>query len=207
MTIPSICSRRVSGAPRRPRAGSRASWPRPCGCCGRRQAPLIVAGGGVLYSEADGGARAVREAHGDPGRGDPGGQGVAAARPPLQSRRDRRHRHGGGERACRRGRSWCWRSARGCRISPPDRGRCSKSATRGSSALNVQAFDAAKHRAQPLVADARVGLEALDAALLGDWRGASDVAATRDRRAKSAWRGGRARRPRRRTPSCRPTRR
>ncbi|KKB81062.1 3D-(3,5/4)-trihydroxycyclohexane-1,2-dione hydrolase [Devosia soli] len=40
--------------------------------------------------------------------------------------------------------------------------------------LNVQPFDAHKHNALPLVADARVGLEALDAALMGwqvdpDW--------------------------------------
>ena len=35
--------------------------------------------------------------------------------------------------------------------------------------LNVQAFDATKHGALPLVADAKVGLAALDAAL-GDWR-------------------------------------
>ena len=35
-------------------------------------------------------------------------------------------------------------------------------------ALNVQPFDAAKHRALQLVSDARLGLEALDAAL-GDW--------------------------------------
>ena len=35
--------------------------------------------------------------------------------------------------------------------------------------LNTQPFDAAKHRALPLVADARAGLVALDAAL-GGWR-------------------------------------
>jgi 3D-(3,5/4)-trihydroxycyclohexane-1,2-dione acylhydrolase (decyclizing) len=35
--------------------------------------------------------------------------------------------------------------------------------------LNVQPFDATKHRALPLVADARAGLAALDAAL-GDWK-------------------------------------
>ena len=35
--------------------------------------------------------------------------------------------------------------------------------------LNVQPFDAVKHRALPLVSDARLGLAALDAAL-GDWR-------------------------------------
>ena len=38
--------------------------------------------------------------------------------------------------------------------------------------LNVQPFDAGKHRALPLVADARVGLEALGKAL-GDWRAPS----------------------------------
>jgi hypothetical protein len=42
--------------------------------------------------------------------------------------------------------------------------------------LNVQPFDAGKHEALPLVSDARVGLEALDAALMGwqvdsDWTG------------------------------------
>src|SRR5207247_402801 len=36
-------------------------------------------------------------------------------------------------------------------------------------ALNVGVFDATKHLAQPLVADARAGLEALNGAL-GEWR-------------------------------------
>src|SRR6185503_7406625 len=35
--------------------------------------------------------------------------------------------------------------------------------------LNVQVFDATKHHMQPLVADARVGLDELDAAL-SSWR-------------------------------------
>jgi 3D-(3,5/4)-trihydroxycyclohexane-1,2-dione acylhydrolase (decyclizing) len=51
--------------------------------------------------------------------------------------------------------------------------------------LNTQVFDAGKHRALPLVADARVGLEMLDAAL-GDWRTAkawTDTAGA----AKSKW--------------------
>ena len=51
--------------------------------------------------------------------------------------------------------------------------------------LNTQAFDAGKHRALPLVADARVGLEMLDAGL-GDWRTAkawTDVAAS----ARAKW--------------------
>src|SRR5690606_14161197 len=39
--------------------------------------------------------------------------------------------------------------------------------------LNVQPFDAHKHNALPLVSDARAGLEALDAALMG-WQTDSD---------------------------------
>lgn len=51
--------------------------------------------------------------------------------------------------------------------------------------LNVQPFDAHKHNAMPLVADARVGLDALDAALSG-WR--VDAAWTRKGiEAKAAW--------------------
>ncbi|MDO8361245.1 MAG: thiamine pyrophosphate-dependent enzyme, partial [Devosia sp.] len=51
--------------------------------------------------------------------------------------------------------------------------------------LNTQTFDAAKHRALPLVADARVGLELLDTTL-GDWHSAgawTDTAAS----AKARW--------------------
>ena len=47
--------------------------------------------------------------------------------------------------------------------------------------LNVQPFDATKHRALPLVADARAGLAALDAAL-GDWKAPEAWRAIGDRR-------------------------
>ena len=51
--------------------------------------------------------------------------------------------------------------------------------------LNTQVFDAAKHAASPLVADARAGLEALEAAL-GEWR--ADPAWTRSvARARDEW--------------------
>jgi 3D-(3,5/4)-trihydroxycyclohexane-1,2-dione acylhydrolase (decyclizing) len=51
--------------------------------------------------------------------------------------------------------------------------------------LNVQAFDAGKHRAQPLVADAQVGLAALSSAL-GAWRAPSEWT-SRATREKTAW--------------------
>ncbi|WP_262272585.1 3D-(3,5/4)-trihydroxycyclohexane-1,2-dione acylhydrolase (decyclizing) [Microvirga yunnanensis] len=50
--------------------------------------------------------------------------------------------------------------------------------------LNVQAFDATKHNAAPLVADARVGLEELSRAL-GDWKAPEDQAVkARDEKAR-----------------------
>ncbi len=54
--------------------------------------------------------------------------------------------------------------------------------------LNVQAFDAGKHDAQPLVADAKAGLAALDAAL-GAWRAPAEWRA-RAAAAKQCWRDG-----------------
>jgi 3D-(3,5/4)-trihydroxycyclohexane-1,2-dione acylhydrolase (decyclizing) len=51
--------------------------------------------------------------------------------------------------------------------------------------LNVQAFDAAKHRALPLVADARAGIGALGAAL-GDWK-APEAWTAQAGKAKSEW--------------------
>ena len=53
--------------------------------------------------------------------------------------------------------------------------------------LNVQLFDAGKHRAQPLLCDARVGLEKLSAGL-GEWRAPqawTDLA----RQARATWHG------------------
>lgn len=51
--------------------------------------------------------------------------------------------------------------------------------------LNTQVFDAAKHRAQPLVADAKAGLAALSAAL-GEWRAESGWTG-RAEAARGAW--------------------
>jgi 3D-(3,5/4)-trihydroxycyclohexane-1,2-dione acylhydrolase (decyclizing) len=51
--------------------------------------------------------------------------------------------------------------------------------------LNAQVFDAAKHRALPLVADARAGIGALGAAL-GDWK-APDAWSAQAAKAKDEW--------------------
>jgi 3D-(3,5/4)-trihydroxycyclohexane-1,2-dione acylhydrolase (decyclizing) len=52
--------------------------------------------------------------------------------------------------------------------------------------LNVQVFDAAKHHALPLLADARAGIGALGAAL-GDWK-APDAWSSKATKAKEDWR-------------------
>ena len=74
------------------------------------------------------------------------GKSALPDRPSAQYGLGRRHRHVGVERAGRRPPTWCSPSARGCRISPPAHGRCSRIRTSRSSALNAQAFDAGKHR-------------------------------------------------------------
>ncbi|MGO4706300.1 3D-(3,5/4)-trihydroxycyclohexane-1,2-dione acylhydrolase (decyclizing) [Microvirga sp. 2MCAF38] len=60
-----------------------------------------------------------------------------------------------------------------------------KNPTRRIVGLNVQAFDATKHNAQPLVADAKVGLEELSKAL-SDWK-APDAWTAKAKDEKTRW--------------------
>jgi 3D-(3,5/4)-trihydroxycyclohexane-1,2-dione acylhydrolase (decyclizing) len=132
------------------------------------QKPVIIAGGGVLYSEAAADLRAFAEAHAIPvmetnaGKsslphdhplhmGAVGGTGTAAANR-LAAEADLVLAVGTRLQDFTTG-SWALFQADAMRLV----------------SLNVQPFDAGKHRALPLVADARVGLDALDAAL-GAWR-------------------------------------
>ena len=66
--------------------------PRPLRRLKAARRPLIVAGGGVHYSGRLRGARGVRRAPRHPGRRNAGRQGRARLGPPVQRRRDRRHR-------------------------------------------------------------------------------------------------------------------
>ena len=74
------------------------------------QRPLIVAGGGVIYSEATAALRAFADATGIPVAETQAGRGALLSEHPLSPRRGRRHRHRGGQPARPRGR-------------PRDRGR------------------------------------------------------------------------------------
>ena len=77
------------------------------------QAPLIVAGGGAIYSEATDALARFAAGHRHPGRRDDGRQGRAALRSSAGARRDRRHRRGRREPDRARGRSRHRASARG----------------------------------------------------------------------------------------------
>jgi 3D-(3,5/4)-trihydroxycyclohexane-1,2-dione acylhydrolase (decyclizing) len=153
--------------------------------------PVIIAGGGVLYSQASESLAAFAEAHGIPvmetqagksalphdhelNMGSVGVTGTSASNA-LAEEAD-------------------VVLAVGTRLQDFTTGSWAlfKNEDLKIIGLNVQVFDAMKHDALPMVADARVGLEALDAALLGwqvdsawtnkalrekeDWLGAADAA-------------------------------
>ena len=71
-----------------------------------RKRPLIVAGGGVLYSEATEALARFRRADRHSGRRDAGRQGLAALRSSAESRRDRRDRHSRREHRWRATPTW-----------------------------------------------------------------------------------------------------
>lgn len=128
--------------------------------------PVIIAGGGVLYSEASDSLAAFAEAHGVPvmetqagksslphghslNLGSVGVTGTAASNA-MAEEADLVLAVGTRLQDFTTG-SWALFKNEDVRVI----------------GLNVQPFDAHKHNALPLVADARVGLEALDAALMG----------------------------------------
>ena len=138
----------------------------------RAKKPVIIAGGGVLYSEATAALRSFAERHGVPvmetqagksslphdhvlNMGSVGVPGTAAANT-LAEEAD-------------------VVLAVGTRLQDFTTGSWAlfKNDTLKIIGLNVQPFDAHKHGALPLVADARAGLEALNAALTG-WQADPD---------------------------------
>ncbi len=86
-----LFARRVWHDP--PPAGRPAALDRAAAVIRAAERPVIVAGGGVIYSRATDALRAFAERDRHPGRGDPGRQGIAGVRPPASRRRHRRDRH------------------------------------------------------------------------------------------------------------------
>ena len=146
--------------------------------------PVIIAGGGALYSEATQTLRSFAEKHGIPvmetnsgksslphdhalNMGSVGVTGSSASNL-LAEQADVVLAIGSRLQDFTTG-SWALFKADGVSII----------------GLNTQAFDAGKHRAQPLVADAKAGLEALDVRL-GDWASPAAWVATA-KSAKTDW--------------------
>ena len=128
--------------------------------------PLIVAGGGVLYSQAWAGLAAFAEAHGIPVAESQAGKGSLAWNHPLNL--------GsigvtGSPAANRLAEDCDVVFAVGTRLQDFTTGSHALYAHAKLLSLNVQPFDAGKKRGRMLVADARDGLAQLGAAL-GDWK-------------------------------------
>jgi 3D-(3,5/4)-trihydroxycyclohexane-1,2-dione acylhydrolase (decyclizing) len=128
--------------------------------------PLIVAGGGVLYSEAESALLAFARAHGIPVAETQAGKSAFPVDDPLAL--------GAIGVTGTSAANACALEADvvlavGTRLQDFTTGSRALFAAAGRRliGLNAQAFDAGKHRAAPLVADARAGLEALSAALNG----------------------------------------
>ena len=134
--------------------------------------PVIIAGGGVLYSEASEALRTFAERYGVP---------VMETQAGKSSLRHDHHLNMGSV-----GVTGTWASNRlaeeadvvlavGSRLQDFTTGSWAlfKNENLKIIGLNVQPFDAHKHSALPLVADAKVGLDALSQALTG-WRAESD---------------------------------
>lgn len=126
------------------------------------KSPLIVAGGGVLYSQAWDALRAFAETHGVPVAESQAGKGSLAWNHPLNL--------GSigvtGSPAANRAAGQCdVVFAVGTRLQDFTTGSHALFGHADLLSLNVQPFDAGKKRGQQLVADARTGLEQLSAEL------------------------------------------
>jgi 3D-(3,5/4)-trihydroxycyclohexane-1,2-dione acylhydrolase (decyclizing) len=145
--------------------------------------PLLVAGGGALYSLAAGALRRFAEAHGVPVAETQAGKGALPWDHPLQA--------GavgvtGAPAANGLAREADLVLAVGTRLSDFTTGSHTLFGQARVVGLNVNALDASKWRGLPLQADARVGLEMLGSRLSG-WR-AEEGWTARARQAAAAWR-------------------
>ena len=168
------------------------------------QAPLIIAGGGVHYSDATDALDRFATAHGIPVAETQAGKSALPARPPAQSGRDRRDRHVAPPMMRHRRPMSSSRSGHGCRISPPDHGRLFRNPHRKLIGLNVQPFDAGE---APHAAAARRCPRRPDGAERSTWRSSAPDWPQSFADAIAAWRGEVRSRHRANQCRCHPTRR
>ncbi len=129
--------------------------------------PVIVAGGGVLYSEATDGLAAFAERHDIPVVETQAGKSSLPFTSPLNMGAVGVTGTGAANQLCEEADVVL---AVGTRLQDFTTGSWAlfKNPDKKIIGLNTQVFDATKHKALPLVADARVGLEELSANL-GGW--------------------------------------
>jgi 3D-(3,5/4)-trihydroxycyclohexane-1,2-dione acylhydrolase (decyclizing) len=150
----------------------------------RARKPLIVAGGGVHYSDATEALRVFAEAHNVPIAETQAGKSALPHDHPLNVGAI-------GVTGTSAANALAAEAdavlAVGTRLQDFTTGSWAlfRNPERRIVGLNVQAFDAGKHAALPLVADARVGLERLSAALAG--RRAPETWSERARSEKRGW--------------------
>ena len=130
------------------------------------QKPVIIAGGGVLFSEASATLAAFAAKHGIPVLETQGGKSSLPFTDPLNMGAVGVTGTGAANRLCEQADVIL---AVGTRLQDFTTGSWAlfQNAEKAIIGLNTQVFDATKHRALPLVADARVGLEELSANLAG----------------------------------------
>ena len=130
------------------------------------QKPVIIAGGGVLFSEASATLAAFAAKHGIPVMETQGGKSSLPFTDPLNMGAVGVTGTGAANRLCEQADVIL---AVGTRLQDFTTGSWAlfQNAEKAIIGLNTQVFDATKHRALPLVADARVGLEELSANLAG----------------------------------------
>jgi 3D-(3,5/4)-trihydroxycyclohexane-1,2-dione acylhydrolase (decyclizing) len=145
--------------------------------------PLIVAGGGVLYAQASDALRAFADAHRVPVAETQAGKGALAWDHPLQLGAI-------GVTGSTAANALAHEAdvvlAIGTRLQDFTTGSHSLATQARLVSLNVNAFDAVKWRGVELLADARLGLEALSRALPG-WQSAGDWQ-TKATKAATDWR-------------------
>jgi 3D-(3,5/4)-trihydroxycyclohexane-1,2-dione acylhydrolase (decyclizing) len=132
------------------------------------KSPIVISGGGVLYSEAEKELLAFCEKRGIPVTETQAGKSATPSGHPLHMGAIGVTGTGAANRLAEGADVVL---AVGTRLGDFMTGSWAlfENPRRRFIGLNVQPFDAGKHRALPLVSDARAGLAALDAAL-GDWR-------------------------------------
>jgi 3D-(3,5/4)-trihydroxycyclohexane-1,2-dione acylhydrolase (decyclizing) len=130
--------------------------------------PLVVAGGGVLYSEAETELAAFCAAHGIPAAETQAGKSALPHDHPLNLGAIGVTGTGATNEAARQADVVLAIGTRLQDFTTGSRALFADPACR-IIGLNTQGFDAGKHRAQPLVADAKAGLAELSAGLAG-WK-------------------------------------